>query len=152
MNIAEQKAYIFGGLFVLANKVQILGDRINPDLSIKQWLFIAVIPKCQSNYPTISEVAKVMGSSHQNVKKMAAILEKLGFIRFIKDEKDARVIRIALTEKCEEYFKANEEGELQFIEKLFAGFSEEQINGLYYGLQKMASNIIKMEKNNEKEE
>lgn len=92
MTDLEKKSHIFGSLFILANRVQILGDKVDPVLSIKQWLLIAAIPQFKSGSPTISDIAKMIGSSRQNVKKMALILEKIGFVRLSKDDNDARVI------------------------------------------------------------
>ncbi len=67
MDLVDEKGYIFGALFVLANRVQILGDKVDPDLSIKQWLFIAVMSKFTESVPTLTEISMAMGSSHQNV-------------------------------------------------------------------------------------
>lgn len=147
MSLSEQKKFVFGALFALANRVQLLGDQIDPDISIKQWLFIAVIPGC-GDTPAISEISRSMGSSHQNVKKMAVILEKRGFIRLFKDENDARVTRVALTEKCAEFFRIREDAAEVFIERLFLGVDNEDLHGLYSGMLKMADNVMKMENEN----
>ena len=109
MKDLQKESFIFGSLFVLANRVQNLGDKADPVLSIKQWLLIAAISQCGSENPTISEIAKVIGSSRQNVKKMAALLEKIGFVRLQRDDNDARAIRVSPTERCAEHFRIYEE-------------------------------------------
>lgn len=76
MNDIEKKAYIFGGILTLANRLQALGDKLDENVTLKQWLLIAVILKSGRSSPTISEVAKLVGNSRQNVKKMAGLLEK----------------------------------------------------------------------------
>lgn len=149
MDLVDEKAYIFGAVFVLANRIQILGDRVDPDLSIKQWLFIAVVSKFADSVPTLTEISMAMGSSHQNVRKMAAILESRGFVKLCRDERDARAIKVMRTDKCEKHFKALEQKELEFIEDLFTGFSENQIHELFTGLQRMSDNVIEMENHNE---
>lgn len=149
MDLVDEKAYIFGVLFVLANRIQILGDKVDPDLSIKQWLFIAVMSKFTETVPTLTEISMAMGSSHQNVKKMAVILENRGFIKLCKDERDARTIRVMRTEKCEKHFKVMEQKEFEFIEELFTGFSEKQIHELYTGVQRMSDNVTEMENHHE---
>ncbi len=150
MRLQKYKADIFGELFILANRLQILGDRIDPDVTIKQWLFLAVIPQCEGRAPTMTEISGMMGSSHQNAKKMALLLEKRGFVRLCGDPDDARVTRVAVTEKCEEYFKIKEPEELAFIETLFSGFSDEQLLALHSGLRKLMENMMKMETEYEK--
>jgi len=149
MDLVNEKAYIFGGLFVLANRIQILGDRVDPDVSIKQWLFIAVVSKFKDTIPTLTEISAVMGSSHQNVKKMAVILENRGFIKLYRDEKDTRAIKVIRTDKCEKHFNAMEKKEIEFIGDLFAGFSEQQIHELYFGIRSMTDNVTEMENRHE---
>lgn len=142
----EQEAFIFGGLFALANRLQVIGDKWDKNITIKQWLLIAMISKHTDGNPSISEIAALIGYTRQNVKKMALILEKQGFVELKKDPKDARVLRVSITEKCMEYFMNRETLEIQFINDLFLGFDETQIGGLYQGLSKLKENIEEMEK------
>ncbi|MNN61126.1 Transcriptional repressor MprA [compost metagenome] len=146
------KEYIFGNMFVLANRMQVLGDKVDPNITIKQWLFIAIISKCEDRPPTLSEISTLIGNSRQNVKKMAVILEKQGFIQLMKDTNDARIIRVSLTKKCRDYFEKREGIENFFMDKLFSGFDEELLKGFYNGLVKLSDNIAEMEKSNEQEE
>ena len=149
MEKIEKEAYILGAIFTFANRLQFLGDKLYENISMKQWLLIAVISKCKSYPPSISEIAEIIGSSRQNVKKMALILQERGFVSLDKDSNDARVIRITLTPKCLTYFQEKEEKELQFMSSLFDNFDETHTNGLYEGLAKLAENITEMENCNE---
>lgn len=149
MEKIEKEAYILGAIFTLSNRLQFLGDRLYKSISTKQWLLIAVISKCDSSSPSLSEVADIIGSSRQNVKKMAVILQERGFVSLDKDFNDARVIRITLTPKCLTYFGEQSEKESQFMSKLFYNFDDTRTNGLYQGLEKLAENIIEMENCNE---
>ncbi|MNZ59451.1 transcriptional repressor MprA [compost metagenome] len=149
MKHSGREEYIFGNMFVLANRLQVLGDKVDPNITIKQWLFIAIISKCEDRLPTISEISTLIGNSRQNVKKMAVILEKQGFVELMNDSMDARIIRVSLTKKCRDYFEKREEIENLFIAKLFNGFDWELLKGLYNGLVKLSDNIVEMEKQNE---
>ncbi|WP_195575364.1 MarR family winged helix-turn-helix transcriptional regulator [Paenibacillus sp. 1001270B_150601_E10] len=154
MNDPEKQAYIFGGILALANRLQVLGDKLDENVTLKQWLLIAMILKSEHPSPTISEVAEMVGYSRQNVKKMALILEKRGFVSLIKDAHDARIFRMHLTPKCAAYFQTREEKEAQFMVALFDGFNEESTDALCKGIMKLADNIITMESlqhENEKE-
>lgn len=146
MKDIEEKAHIFGSIFVLANRLQVLGDKFDENLTIKQWLLLVGILKNKSDTPTISEVASFIGNSRQNVKKMALILEKKEFLKLQKDSSDARILRISLTRKCQDYFKQREDGELEFFEKLYNGFDTNLIKCLDSGISKLEENIIEMEK------
>lgn len=146
MDNIEEKAHIFGSVFILANRLQVLGDKFDGNLTIKQWLLLVGILKSSVDSPTISEVASFIGNSRQNVKKMALILEKKGFLNLEKDLNDARILRISLTMKCLDYFKQREQRELEFFEKLYVGFDANLIKGLDNGILKLEENIIEMEK------
>jgi DNA-binding MarR family transcriptional regulator len=140
MNQLEQKAYIFGTIFALSNKLQVLGDEFDENITTKQWLFILGVSKFEEA-PTISEVANFIGYSRQNAKRIASDLQEIGYVIITKDKNDARAQRILLTTKCIEYFKKRDKREIEFLEKIFAGFDNEMINGIYKGLIKLEHNI-----------
>lgn len=145
----DPKEYIFGGIFALSNRLQLLGDRLNEPVTIKQWLLLAVLSKWEHSAPALSEVAETMGVSRQSVKKMALLLEKQGFVTLKKDEADARIVRISLTPQCSEYYRSRSDAGDRFFAALYWGFTDEQIEGLYEGLIKLTENIAAMESQNE---
>lgn len=142
MNELEQQAYIFGAVFALSNRLQVLGDAFDRNITIKQWLFLASVAKFGGS-PTISEVANYIGYSRQNAKRIASVLEQQGYITITKDNNDARALRIALTKKCTDYFAGREQRETEFIHKLFTGFDAELTAGLFKGLSKLEENMKK---------
>jgi DNA-binding MarR family transcriptional regulator len=142
----QKKAYIFGTLFVLANRLQALGDALDDKITLKQWLFITVIVKSEKQALTITELAQLIGTSRQNVKKMAAILEKDGFITFEKDSSDARILRVALTEKCKNHFAKRGDLEIDFITKLFERMDNDTLDKIAEGFGILMKNISEMEK------
>ncbi len=145
MDEKEQQAYILGTVLTLANRLQILGDQLDDQMTMKQWLLIAVILKSSSPAPTLSEVSEMIGSSRQNVKKMALLLEQQGFVALTKDSRDARVLRVQLTDKCRAYFAGRSEREGHFMKALFQSFDAELTRGLFHGLTRLTENITRME-------
>jgi DNA-binding MarR family transcriptional regulator len=143
----DEKSFVFGSIFTLANRLQILGDKFDKNITIKQWLLLAGITTYTEYVPTLSEVAVLIGNSRQNVKKMALILEREGFLSFAKDSHDARILRLALTKKCTDYFIKREHTEQEFLDYLFRGLDPVLINGLYEGIIKLTGNIEEMENN-----
>jgi Transcriptional regulators len=148
----NMQAYIYGGIFALSNKLQLLGDKFDSNISTKQWLLIAIIANFKDEVPTISMTAEKFGSSRQNVKKMASILEKRGFLTIVKDKEDGRIQRLKLTERCIDYFKQRHEREEKYMEGLFADFDEELLTGFFRGMKQLEKNIMKMGSQNEEEE
>lgn len=140
MDELKQKAYIFGTIFTLSNKLQMLGDEFDENITTKQWLFILGVSKFQE-HPTITEVANYIGYSRQNAKRIAAALQKTGYVMIYKDKNDARALRIGLTLKCIEYFKSRDGREIEFLENIFTAFDAELTDALFKGLFKLAQNI-----------
>ncbi|OMF94460.1 MarR family transcriptional regulator [Paenibacillus sp. FSL R7-0273] len=130
---------------MLANRIQALGDKLDAQMTTKQWLLIAVILKSGSAAPTLSDLAAMTGSSRQNVKKMALLLEKQGLVELAKDAQDARIVRVRLTEACMVYLAGRSGKEEKFMAELFNGFDGELTGGLFRGLAGLSRNIIRME-------
>jgi DNA-binding MarR family transcriptional regulator len=146
------QAYIYGGIFALSNRLQLLGDRFDSNISTKQWFLTVIIASFKDEAPTISMAAERVGSSRQNVKKMAVILEKRGFLTIIKDREDGRIQRLKLTKYCVDYFKQRDEREEKYLESLFADVDEALLTGLFRGMKQLEKNIIRMESRNEEKE
>lgn len=143
MNIADKQKFIFGSLFLLANKLQVIGDHYlgEEGMTTKQWFLTVMISQFGDTPPTLSEVAELMGSSRQNVKQLALKLEEKEFLKIEKDEKDARALRLKLTEKCRLFWEKRQNQDEQFVRELFNGFSSEEIDAVYNGLGKLFSKI-----------
>ncbi|HPR92978.1 MAG TPA: MarR family transcriptional regulator [Syntrophomonadaceae bacterium] len=143
MDELEQKAYIFAEIFRLSNKLQVLGDEFDKNITIKQWLFMVYVSKL-GEPPTVTEVANFIGYSRQNAKRLADTLQEKGYVTIIKDKNDARALRIALTQKCLEYFQQRSNRELEFLKQIFNEFDAELTEGVYKGLLKLGKNIEEM--------
>jgi DNA-binding MarR family transcriptional regulator len=141
----DKQAYILGSIFALSNRLQTLGDKLPDYMTIKQWFLIAVISKSENNTLTIGQLATIIGSSHQNIKKMAISLQKQGFLTLNKNPSDARSVVISLTEHCIDYFKQRSHIEEMFLNAVFQDFGEEYIDGLYDGMQLLQGNVERME-------
>lgn len=68
---------IFSSIFVLQNRMQTVGEKLQTKMSMKQWLLLAMV-ECCPHPKTLTNVGLLMGCSRQNVKKLALALEKKG--------------------------------------------------------------------------
>lgn len=143
----EKEKYIFGSLFLLANKLQVIMDRelANHDLTAKQWFLSAIIEEFFEGPPTISEVAKVMGSTHQNIKQIALKLEKNGFMDIVKDPKDRRVNRLKFTPKSIDFWQERQGESVNFLKELFKDLSSEEIEKMFVGMNKLHGKTLRIE-------
>ena len=140
VDISPQE-YIYMSIHMLANRLQILGDRFDPTISSKQWHVLAVISKFDKKQPNIGDIANVLGTSRQNIKKIANILQQRGFIRMEKDKNDMRNILLYLTEQCDEYYKGREQMEHEYLESIFFGLNDDEFKNLKSGMAKLFNNI-----------
>ncbi|MEN1761327.1 MarR family winged helix-turn-helix transcriptional regulator [Anoxynatronum sibiricum] len=139
-----QQQYIFGSLFLLSNKLQVIGDQflVQDGMTIRQWfLTVMILQFDQDPGPTLGEVARLMETSHQNVKQLALKLQEKGFLTIEKDAQDGRAIRLQLTEKSREYWKAKEPVQDLFLQKLFAGITPDEITSTCETFQKLFHNM-----------
>ena len=132
MDIYEKQRFVFGSLFLLANRLQVVGDQYlaKDDMTTKQWFLSVVISQFRDHAPTLSEVAELMGSSRQNVKQLALKLAEKEFLTIEKDAKDARALRLVLTEKSQHFWDGRQEQDDRFIRELFRDIGGEEMDAL----------------------
>lgn len=148
MDDIDKQKYIFGSIFLLANRLQVIGDQYlgRDEITTKQWFLNVMISQFGDNPPTLSEVAELMGSSRQNVKQLALKLEEKGFLNIQKDNQDARALRLKLTDKSREFWDKRQEQDDEYIEGLFKDLSPEEIDVLCRCFGKLFDKIEKIEK------
>lgn len=148
MDILDKQKFIFGSIFLLANKLQVLGDQYfaENDMTVKQWLLTIMILQFHDEPPTLSEVAELLGSSRQNVKQIALKLENKGFLRIEKDEQDARALRLRITDKSYAFWEKREDRDEQYIIELFKDLNEEETDAMHSGFKKLFKKIENMNK------
>ena len=133
--------FIYGAVHLLANRLQTLGDKIDPTISTKQWFVLAAVSKFSDSPPNIGDIAMSLGTSRQNIKKIANILQKRGLLKLEKDKNDLRNILLFLTEQCQSYFKNREQQENEYLEKIFLGIDNEMLTNLCDGMYKLIENV-----------
>ena len=143
----KEKDNIFGTLLFIAQRWTVKGDLIlksKTGITIKQWmLLIILINNFKDQHPTISETAKVFGTSRQNLKQVALALQKKGLITIRPDENDFRIQRISLTGEHEPLFEGEENLKWQqdYIDSLFEGLTEDEIIQLSKLIDKLVPNL-----------
>ena len=119
---------VFASIFILQNRLQTAGEKLQTEISMKQWLLLAMA-ECCPEPRTLTNIGEVMGCSRQNIKKLAAALEKKGFVRLVPG--NGRSVQVVLTEKAELYEKKMAERQRQLLELLFADFDVKETDELF---------------------
>lgn len=134
---------IFSSIFVLQNRMQTAGEKFQTQISMKQWLLLAMT-ECCPEPKTLTNVGDLMGCSRQNVKKLALALEKKGFVHLCPGR--GHSVHIELTNKAYQYDEEMGERHLQFLKLLFADFSEKEIAQLFCLYGKLYAGMEQVEK------
>lgn len=136
--------FLLGLLTAFDNRFQAMADKTMREISWKQFFAIVCINLCIQP-PAISELAEIMGSSHQNVKQILLKLEKKNLIEFQPDEKDGRKQRVLLTDACRIFCAENDRVSSVIMEEMFAGISCDQIRTTIGTILKIEDNMRKSE-------
>lgn len=136
---------LFTSIFVIQNRIQNAGEKIQKELSMKQWLLLTIISVCPKPH-TLSNIGRMMGCSRQNIKKLVNSLELKGYV--IVEEGSNNSLCVELTSKVNEYLMEIGNKQIEFLNTLFKDFSNKDIelffnmfNKLYKGLNALESNI-----------
>lgn len=147
MRPPENNQYLlFGGTFVLANKLQFVGDKLVDGLSTKQWFLLRNMMDLPSEPPpTITRIAQAMDSTRQNVAKMLEVMEREGLVALESSETDHRSRGVRITAAGLAYAKQTAEGAQVFLDRLYEGIESEELNVAGGVLKKMVQNLEKMQ-------
>lgn len=141
INSMDKRFALFGYFFAMSNRLQTVGDRFYEEITCKQFFLMICLRLFENGAPTINELSEIMGCSHQNVKSIAGKLEEKGYLEIRPDSDDARKLRIRLTNKADILAKKYQKKEVDFIDMLFTGISDKQIEITFKTLEKMEENI-----------
>ncbi len=148
----EPRKFIFGSIFLLANRLQAVGDEILYEVTLKQWFLLVMVHNMPNPQPSVTEISQFIGTSRQNVRKMLETLEHNGYIALNANADDKRNLSVCLTEKSYSFFDRFEQVGDLFLEKLFYGISDketEQTSRVFYEVLKNLDEIKQQVNNNE---
>ncbi|MFW9889302.1 MAG: MarR family winged helix-turn-helix transcriptional regulator [Candidatus Thorarchaeota archaeon] len=136
-------AEVFSYLFVLAQRMEYITDTFlkKDDLTTKQLLTLLAIGNAFELAPSVSEVADVLSTSHQNVKQIALNLEKRGFVKIVKDPTDGRRKLLRLTEANDKFWEAREKENYDNMKKLFSTLNKKEVDEFHRLLLKSLTGI-----------
>jgi MarR family transcriptional repressor of emrRAB len=141
----NQRKAIFSTLFIAGNKLQTLFDHYIPEVSLKQFMLLSIVRQSKEEL-TFTQLGDILGCSRQNIKKLADVLMKKGFITIQQSPHDTRAMCICLTEKVENYFQSDFAIYQDELKYLFEVYTDKEIETLFILLSKLYSGIDNLEK------
>ncbi len=118
-------------VLVLAQRLRTLMDqRLSADgLTTQQAVLITIVEAL--GRPTLTQAAAAMGSTHQNVRQVAAALERKGFLVLEPDDADRRVKRLRVTARSAEYWPGRSLADQRHVLDWFSGLSAAEAGQLF---------------------
>lgn len=147
MKIPKNNQYvIFGGTFVLANKMQAVADKTIHGLSTKQWFLLRNLSDLPAfPPPTITTLARETDTSRQNVSKMLEVLQRQGYVSLRDSTEDHRSQAVEMTEAGARILRQVAQESDPFFAELFTGISEEDCEVSACVILKLIENLHKMQ-------
>ncbi len=141
---------IFTSFLILHNQLSTAFDKIQGELSTRQFMSVLMLIRFGEKTPTLTELGKSLCCSRQNVKRIAGDLEKMGFVEFEQGRNNS--ILVKLTPKARIYAEGFLPHHNATLQKLFADFSDTDINAFFYILKKFQKSIENFSKDEGKPE
>lgn len=141
----NQRKAIFSTLFIAGNKLQTLFDNYIPEVSLKQFMLLSIVRQSKKQL-TFTQLGNLLGCSRQNVKKLAEVLVKKGFITIQQSPHDTRAMCIRPTEKVDDYFQNDFSEYQEELKYLFEVYTDKEIETLFILLSKLYAGIENLEK------
>ena len=145
MTDKESQQFVFGSIFLLANKLQILGDKVTQEITLKQWFLLNMLYKSKKTAPSLRDIANAIGSSRQNASKMLALLEQKGMVELQPSKSGHHTAHVTLTQKCLDYFSSKENAGNTLLDKMFEGIPPEETKRVASLLGTMIINLGELE-------
>ena len=147
MKIPKNNQYVlFGGAFVLANKLQWVADKTVEGLSTKQWFLLRTLYDMPATpVPTITTLARETDTSRQNVAKMLEVLARQGCVVLGANPHDHRSRTVRLTPQGQQMLGTMAAQSQGLFRELFAGISEEECAMAAQVTIRMIANLHRMQ-------
>lgn len=124
-----QRVRLFRGLIATATMLRVRMDRLLADsgLTTQQATLLNFVI-ARPTRPALSEVARGLGMTHQNVKQIALALERKGFVEFAADPADGRIRRLVPTERCRRFWRRRDASDFDRVETWTAGLTDDEVD------------------------
>ncbi len=141
----NRRKAIFSTLFIAGNKLQTLFDNHIPEVSLKQFMLLSIVRQSKEEL-TFTQLGNLLGCSRQNIKKLADVLMKKGFITIQQSPHDTRAMCICPTDKVDDFYENDFSKYQEELKYLFAVYTDEEIETLFILLSKLYAGIENLEK------
>jgi len=137
-----ERVRLFRLLFATSTQLRNRLDReLAPSGVTSQQAAMLQMIEAQPQAPTLSEVARALGMTHQNAKQIALVLERKGFVEITVDTADRRARRLQLTAHHHRFWGQRNAADFTRVEAWTAALSDGEIRTVVRLLGKLRSNL-----------
>lgn len=141
----NQQRAIFASLFILGNRLQTSFDKVDPFVTVKQFMVLIMIKQVPEKVLDLTSCGDLLGCSRQNVKKLAVALEQKELITISRNTKDKRRTDLSMTEEGERYFQSVARLHSKALNSIFEGYSDEELANLFTTFMKLYDGVERLE-------
>lgn len=142
---SDEEKTILATIMTAATRLQTLFDKSIPQLTLKQFMLLAIVQKSPAA-PTLHELGDRLGCSRQNVRQLAESLVHKDLITLEPSDRVARALCVHLTEKMQETFQEKLDSYIRDLDFLFEDYSPQELSDLCGLLSRLPSGIDNLEK------
>nr|WP_207750761.1 MarR family transcriptional regulator [Faecalicatena contorta] len=135
---------IFSTIFIAGNRLQTSFDRADGQVTMKQFMLLTMLRQSGEDM-TFTQLGELLGCSRQNIKKLAASLEKKGLVTISRNPRDGRACVISPTEKLAAYFRQAAQIHTEKLRDLFSVYSDGEMEQLFRLLMKLYNGLDRLE-------
>ena len=139
-----QRRAIFSTIFIAGNRLQTSFDRADGQVTMKQFMLLTMLRQSGEDM-TFTQLGELLGCSRQNIKKLAASLEKKGLVTISRNPRDGRACVISPTEKLAAYFRQAAQIHTEKLRDLFSVYSDGEMEQLFRLLMKLYNGLDRLE-------
>ncbi|GCF94165.1 MarR family transcriptional regulator [Enterococcus florum] len=127
----------YATLFSATNKVQTAGDEAIEELTSRQLMAFIAIAHLPEGQATLNRIASKLGASKQSTAQIITNLKRRGYLRTERNTADGRAVNIVITETGKAVFNRSNARGWAFLQELFQGFSNEELEVFWKLLRKL---------------
>ncbi|HHX85866.1 MAG TPA: winged helix DNA-binding protein [Actinomycetales bacterium] len=124
----DDRQATFAGVLLLANRMQTTYDAAIEEVTLKQWLALVVVASLPRPVPSTAEVARALGTTHQNMRKLLAALADRGLLEITPSPTDRRARRVDITPAAHALFDRLGPTGDRLLDDLFADVAPDDLS------------------------
>ncbi len=141
----SQQRAIFSSLFILGNRLQTSFDKVDPVVTLKQFMVLTMVKNGPEEGLTLTQVGELLGSSRQTAKKLALSLTKKELVSLQQSPQDKRKTLLTITAAGREYFAKVAALHNEALNQLFEDYTDEEIAQFFAIFMKLYGGAERLE-------